>query len=104
MSQTNEIYEVFIEENSHFGDENERYKSGEFADYDEALKHCKKIVDDFLEINYKKAMTAEELYQLYTFFGEDAFIVGTSTGGFSAREYARKRCREICGENFSEEI
>lgn len=89
-------FEVYIEENSHFGDESGRIKVGEFENSADALARCQKIVDDFLKLNYTDEMTAEELYQIYTMFGEDAFIVGEPSAYFSAREYAKTRCQELC--------
>jgi hypothetical protein len=43
-------------------------------------------------------MTADELWRLYTAFGDDAFIITTDrTCSFSGWDYARVRCREIAG-------
>ena len=93
-------FEVYIEENSHFDDEGGRIKIGEFENSDDALARCRKIVDDFLTSNHKDEMTADELYQLYAMFGEDAFIVGEPSPYFSARQYAKSRCQEICQPKF----
>lgn len=89
-------FKVYIEENSHFDDESGRIKIGEFENSDDALDLCRKIVDDFLILNSKDEITADELYQIYTMFGEDAFIVGEPSPYFSARQYAKMRCGEIC--------
>lgn len=92
-------YQVFVDDNYHYMDEDERYKLGDFATYEEALNACKKIVDEYLQSSYKDGMKADELYAEYTMFGEDPFITGEPSAFFSAREYAEKRCAEICGEN-----
>jgi hypothetical protein len=80
-------------------DENERYLLGEYETKDETIAVCKKIVNDFLYLNYKPGMDADELYMIYTSFGEDPFI---KDGGpsilFSAWNYAKSRCQSICDE------
>lgn len=96
MSDT---YQVLVDDNFHYRDEDERYKFGNFSNSEEALTACKSIVDKFLQANYEKGVTAEQLYKEYITFGEDPFIVGEPAPFFSAWDYARKRCREICGES-----
>ena len=92
-------YEVHVDDNFHFMDESERYKLGEFETCEEAVAVCMKIVDDFLETGYKKGMSFKELYEGYVEFGEDPFIIsGDKTCFFSAWDYAKKRCAELCGE------
>lgn len=68
-------YEVHIDDNFHFMDEDERYKLGQFRTAKAAIRAAKKIVDEFLRSGYTPGMTAEELYQAYTSFGEDPFIL-----------------------------
>ena len=45
-------------------------------------------------------MSAAELFTSYALFGEDPFIVATPAEGtdvlFSARDYASRRCDELC--------
>lgn len=92
-------FQVFVDDNYHYMDEDERYRHGDFSTYEEALEVCKAIVDEFLQANLKEGVTAGQLYAQYTMFGEDPFIVGEpSPFPFSAWEYAKKRCAEICGE------
>ena len=92
-------YEVYVDDNFHFLDESKRYRLGEFKTCEEAVAACKKIVDDFLEKGYKKGMSFKELYEGYTGFGEDPFIIsGDKTCFFSAWTYAKKRCAELCNE------
>ena len=91
-------YTVFVDDNFHYTDEDERYKLGEFDSLEEAIAACKKIVDSNLLANHKPEMTSVELYSAYCGFGEDPFIV-VKTGeppSFSAWDYARERCDEIC--------
>jgi hypothetical protein len=97
------MYTVLVDENSHYQDEDERYEHGAFATYDEAIFACQRIVDDFLARQYQSGMTAEELYRLYTSFGDDPFIrsddasSATPASRFSAWEYACLRCVLLCG-------
>ena len=91
-------YVVRVDENSHYMDESERHTLGEFEDAEAALAAAKRIVDDDLNSLYGAGMTADELYQNYTSFGRDPFIIsGDGSCQFSAWDYAARRCREICG-------
>ncbi len=88
-----------MDDNFHFMDENQRYKHGEYQSFEEAVAACKKIVDNFLESGYKQGTSFKELYEGYMMFGEDPFIVPDNKEcHFSAWEYAKKRCAELCGE------
>ena len=92
-------YKVLVDDNFHYMDESERYELGEFDTLEEAIRACKKVVDDFLESAYQPGMTVGELLQQYTFFGEDPFIItGDGTVPFSARDYASDRVREMCSD------
>lgn len=92
-------YVVFVDDNFHYQDESERYKLGEFKTCEEAIKACKKIVDEFIERGYVKGISYKDLYGGYHFFGEDPFIISDDKKcRFSAWDYAKKRCRELCGE------
>jgi hypothetical protein len=98
--ETKTRFEVYVDDNFHYQDESERYKYGEYDTYDEAVKVCKEIVDGELLHVYKKGISAAELYYSYTSFGEDPFIRPSAQGQrFSAWEYARQRCGEICRNN-----
>lgn len=97
-------YEVFIDDNYHALDESERVFHAAYNSCEEAVAGCKKIVDDFLQEEFKKGMTAEGLYDQYKFGGPDPFIVekgGSSTSDviFSAWNYAKQRCKEITGQS-----
>ena len=91
-------FKVRIRENSHYMDESEAYDHGTFATYVEAEAACRKIVDDYLASARKAVMSAEDLFRSYTMFGEDPTIDGAAPDGarFSAWDYARRRCRELC--------
>jgi hypothetical protein len=94
-------YRVLVDDNFHYMDESERYPLGEFPTLAAAIAASRKIVDEFLLSGYQPGMTAAELYAGYTAFGEDPFIIPTppaqETGIlFSAWDYARRRCAELC--------
>jgi hypothetical protein len=40
---------VRVDDNFHYGDEDERYRYGGYDDYDEAVAACRKIVDEYLD-------------------------------------------------------
>jgi len=91
-------YTVCVDDNFHFMDESERYTSGTYETYEEALAAAKAIVDRSLA--WAPGETPESLYEGYKGFGEDPFIQGPDPcPHFSAWEYARQRCREICEEH-----
>jgi hypothetical protein len=86
---------VYVDDNSHYMDESERYMLGEFENRDAAVTACKRIVDEDLA-RWASGRTAEELFELYVKFGEDPWIAGDDADrDFSARDYARTRCHEI---------
>jgi hypothetical protein len=95
------LYRVMVDDNFHYMDEDERWELGTFATADEALAACRKLVDDWLAHNYKPGMAAVELYEQYTSFGDDPFIVTTHGAdkaiNFSAWDYALERTQAMCG-------
>lgn len=79
-------------------DESERYKFGEFNTKEEAIAQCKKIVDEFFEPHINDKLSFKELWQGYTMFGEDPYIVTEDKScHFSAWDYAKQRCNELAG-------
>jgi hypothetical protein len=95
-------YQVMIDDNFHRYDESERTKHGVYDTAEEALATCRRIVDQSVEGAYLPGMTAEDLYQRYTFFGDDPFILvfdgADERAKFSAWDYAKERCRTLCAE------
>ena len=86
-------YTVFVDDNFHYMDPDERYTLGVFATYEEAVAACRRIVDNDLEDWAKRDITAKELFNLYVMFGDDPFI--KPDGGFSGRDYARERSQAL---------
>ncbi len=72
----NAKFEVLVDDNFHFMQEDERYSAGRFDTYQEAVAKAKSIVDRCLESYYEEGMTAEKLCRCYKGYGEDPFIVG----------------------------
>jgi hypothetical protein len=92
-------YVVIVADNYHYMDKDSEYSYGEYSTYEEAESACKRLVEDCLAHSHEPGMTVDKLWQSYAMFGCDPFIV--SAGGkddrrFSAWDYAKGRCKEIC--------
>ena len=102
MTNINKPFAVKIYDNYHYMDESETYISGTYATHEEAVEHCRQIVDEFLLGNYKPGMTGGELNEGYRSFGEDPMVSYDTSETkeieprFSAWGYAEQRCQEIC--------
>ena len=92
-------YIVYVDDNYHHGDESERYKLGEFSSCKEATEACKKIVDEYFNRITRGKNTFKEIWDGYTLYGEDPFIVSEDQEcKFSAWDYAKQRSREFCSD------
>ena len=93
------MYTVRVADNFHYRDESETYTLGTYGTLAEAEAAAREVVDRFLADQHKPGMTADELYRLYTGFGEDPYVVDASGAvpapRFSGWEYARARCDAI---------
>jgi hypothetical protein len=93
------MFTVYVADNFHFMDDDETYTHGVFATWAEALTAARQIVDDSLSHHHRPGMTAEELYDTYTSFGDDPVIRPAPDGEkFSAWDYAKQRCNELCAD------
>ena len=93
-----------VDDNFHYMDEDERSEYATFSTAGEALAACRMLVDEWLVRHHKPGMSADELYQHYTSFGYDPFIVAPPQSErvhFSAWDYARGRIEAICGTRVS---
>lgn len=88
------FYKVLVDDNFHFMGEDERYTAAEYATAEEAISHCKRIVDDYLHSAYKPGMSADELWRSWSGFGENPWISGPTQ--FAAEDYTRERCAVLC--------
>jgi hypothetical protein len=94
----NKRYVVIIRENSHYQDASENYLHGSFDHCDEAVAACRRIVDEYLADAHRPGMPVDALYELYMHFGEDPYVISDDAGcKFSAWDYAKLRCAELCG-------
>jgi hypothetical protein len=95
-------YKVQVDDNFHYQAPDERREQGTYESLAEALAACRAIVDRSLAEEHRPGISAAALYNRYTSFGEDPFIEvldGEDAGAtFSAWEYAKERCRALCGE------
>jgi hypothetical protein len=89
-------YIVFVDDNFHIGEEEERYMLNEYDNCQAAVEACMKIVDDFMRQGYREGIGFKEMWEGYMMFGEDPFIVTYDPKcKFSAWTYAKQRCREL---------
>lgn len=91
-------YKVMVDDNFHFMDEDYRYAWKSFQTVEEAVEECKRMVDSDLVGFLKPGMTAAELYDMYTSFGDDPFIVRIDPNDpihFSAWDYAKERSNDL---------
>jgi hypothetical protein len=93
-------YKVMVDDNFHYDEPDERREHGVYATLEEAIAACREIVDRSLEEEHRSGISAEALYDRYTSFGDDPFIVALDDGdvraAFSAWSYAMERARAIC--------
>lgn len=91
-------YLLFVDDNFHYMDEEERTGPQRFETAEEALEEARKIVDACLASMTKPGIRADELYELYVGFGDDPFIRNQDAPPveFSAWSYAKMRCGELC--------
>jgi hypothetical protein len=92
-------FTVIVADNFHYMDKSENYKLGDFDSLEQAVEAAKRIVDECLASGYQSGESASSLYQRYTSFGPDPYIISPGTSGvlFSEWNYARQRCESICG-------
>ncbi|MDO8671594.1 MAG: hypothetical protein Q7O66_09215 [Dehalococcoidia bacterium] len=91
-------YMVYVDDNFHYHDEDERYFLGSFDDAESAIAACMNIVDEFIDAHYEPGVEWQDVYSSYTGFGEDPFIkTDDQSCKFSAWDYARRRCQEKYG-------
>lgn len=88
------FYKVVVDDNFHFMDEDEGYIAAEYTTAEDAISHCKRIVDRYLDSAYKPSMSADDLWRSWSMFGESPWISGPAN--FSATDYTKERCAVLC--------
>jgi hypothetical protein len=96
-------YQIFVDDNFHYMDEDERIAGDVFDTAEAAIAAAKMIVDESLRHEYRQnpGLSAEELWDYYTGFGDDPFIRSDPHDPdckFSAWDYAEERAKEIVRE------
>lgn len=88
-------FEVYVDDNFHYRDEEERYKKGDFDTEEEAVAVMKSIVDECIVPVYesKPYISAEDLLNGYQMFGDTPFC---PLSDFSAWAYANQLCNDLC--------
>lgn len=101
MNESNPAaYRVYVDDNFHYMDADERRLAGTYPDCESARQQCIFIVESSLQYQFKPGMTAAELLSSYKSFGEDPWISGPDPDcKFSAWTYAEHRATEICATN-----
>ena len=93
-------YAVMVDDNFHYCDPDERRELGVYETLEEAIAACQAVVDRSLEEERRPGISAEALYDRFTSFGDDPFIVALDgvddRAKFSGWSYAKERARVIC--------
>ena len=97
-------YAVRVADNFHYMDDDYVYTLGTFESLSEAEEACRRVVER--SIMYEPGATAKKLFEHYTSFGEDSFIVAIADEGeprpehitFSAWDYARQLCDKLAAD------
>jgi len=100
MNAPDKPWKVLVDDNFHHGETSQTPVAG-FDTCGEAIAYCKSRMDNWLQGAFKPGMDPEALFQSYTTYGEDPWILGGKLNDpvpFRAWDYARERCREICRE------
>lgn len=91
------MFRVRVADNYHYMDKDEIYTHGDFPTWAEAVEAARGIVDSCLAGHIEPGITAGALYAKYRTFGDDPFIIPVPEGEqFSAWDYARERCTQLC--------
>jgi hypothetical protein len=101
MNAPDKPWKVLVDDNFHYG-ETSHTPVASFDTLEEAIAECRSRVDDWLRVELKPGMDAATLYEHYTIYGEDPWILGGKLNDpvpFCAWDYAKERCKELCRED-----
>ena len=92
-------FTVFVDDNFHYQDEDEREVHGVYGSYEEALAAARAIVEKSVRNQFRPGMTALNLWDRYRDFGDDPYIRPEPEGQrFSAWDYARTVSTRLVAE------
>ena len=92
-------FDVKISNHGRYMDDESR-ASISFNSEKEAIDECKEIVDESIFELHKTGMSPEELFSMYTQFGDDPYVIcGEKKIEFSSFDYAKIKCTEICDKD-----
>lgn len=100
MTTEQKPFQIFIADNWDYH-ESSRVPVASCDTLAEAIAECQSRVDADLRGLRKPGMEPQALFEAYTTYGEDPWILGGKLNDpvpFSAWDYARERCKEICRE------
>ena len=100
MTTHEKSFQIFIADNWNYH-ESSRVPVASFDTLAEAIAECQSRVDADLRGLRTPDMDPRALFDTYTTYGEDPWILGEKLNDpvpFSAWDYARERCKEICRE------
>jgi hypothetical protein len=93
-------YLLRMADHFHYMREEENYDLDRYESAAEAVAEARRQVDDCLLHMHKPGMGAAEVWQLYTMFGDDPYVLaegGAPAVDFHAWDYARQRAGELTG-------
>jgi hypothetical protein len=94
-------YQVFTGDNFQMYDEDETYDSKVCSSQEEAITAAKSIIIKSLRWEREQSRNPQdpdELYARYTSFGDTPVIQPATEPPFSAWDFAKLQCQEICQE------
>ena len=84
---------VYLEERSSLGDAGNRRVFGTCPSWEEAVRTAQFVVDRSLN-EFRGGNSESAIFDLWSMFGDDAFIEPTGSPGFSGLDYARQQSAE----------
>lgn len=92
-------FTVYVDDNYHYMDEDERWTLGVFGSAEEALSAAEDLVTKSVTAMYEAGMSASEVFGRYQMFGNDPFIVGVGfeRRSFHAWDFARTESFRLFG-------
>lgn len=68
-------YKVYVDDNCHFMNEDERYLQGTYDSFEKAVTAARKVIDDFFAGVDIGKLTEEQLFSGWSHYGDNPFIV-----------------------------